>query len=214
MAGKLLSDSLLWACILTISLRIAQWDPNTKRYYFVQPSTGATTWDVPTGSVTSTPAQAQAPYTPPVDSYNPQQAQSPYQNPSPSQQYDAQQDPVTTSRGGPLGGLGGLAQGFLGGGGKHGSHGSGMGGKLGLANSLLSGGKPHGGSSSHGSSGHGGPQAGLMGLAGGLLGGKNKHGSGGHSSGGPGGLLGMAGGLASGLLNSVLCLSSSNFSAI
>ncbi|KAF8454900.1 hypothetical protein BGX38DRAFT_230452 [Terfezia claveryi] len=173
---------------------IAQWDPSTKRYYFVQPSTGTTTWEVPTGSVTSTPAQAQPPYTPPVDSYNPKQA---HQNPSPSQQYDAQQDPVTTSRGGPLGGLGGLAQGFLAGGGKHGNHGSsGMSGKLGVASALLGGGKQHSGSGGHGSSGHGGPQPGLMGFAGGLLGGKNKHGS--------GGLLGMAGGLASGLLNQAL----------
>ena len=200
MAGKLLLDSPLWPCILTVLSRIAQWDPNTKRYYFVQPATGTTTWDVPISSVPSTPAQAQSPYTPPVDSYNPHQTQSPYQTQSPSQQYDAQQDPVTTSRGGPLGGLGGLAQGLLGGGGKHGSSG-GMGGKLGLANSLLGGGKKQ----SSGSSGHGGSPQGLMGLAGGLLGGKNKqHGSGGHSSGGSGGLLGMAGGLASGLLNSVL----------
>ena len=47
--------------------RIAQWDPASQRYYFVQPSTGMTQWDVPT-----TAAEAAYPVTatsspPPAD---------------------------------------------------------------------------------------------------------------------------------------------------
>lgn len=134
-------------------------------------------------SEASTPAQSVPPYSPPVDQHTVHQTTPDYQNPPPQ------------DRGGPLGGLGGLASGILGGGGKHsGSH-----GKIGLASSLLGGGKH---SSGH-SSGHAAPAAGLAGLAGGLLGGKKQHG--GHGGGG-GGLLGMAGGLASGLLNQVYIL--------
>lgn len=166
--------------------RIAQWDPDSQRYYYVQPSTKTTQWDVPQpSSEASTPAQSLPPYSPPVDQHQQtvHQTTPDYQNPPPQ------------DRGGPLGSLGGLAQGFLGGGGKHG-HGS-SGGTLGLASSLLGGGKH--------SSGHTPPASGLVGLAGGLLGGKKPHG--GHSSGGAGGLMGMAGGLASGLLNSVILFS-------
>lgn len=51
---------------------IAQWDNNSRKYYYVQISTGVSQWDLPTseapiggGSHTSTPAQNTNPYSAP-----------------------------------------------------------------------------------------------------------------------------------------------------
>lgn len=162
---------------------IAQWDPKNKRYYFVQPSTGTTTWEVPQHP--SSAANSPAPH------------QNPYPTPGPEQQYGAYQVEQTTvmqtpggeahvqsTRAGGFGGIAGsMAQNLLSGGGKHGKQSGGLGG---LASGLLSGGKHSSGSGS--SSGGGG----LTGLAGSLLGGGGKHNKPGKQS-GAAGLIGLAG---------------------
>ncbi|KAF1970139.1 hypothetical protein BU23DRAFT_570946 [Bimuria novae-zelandiae CBS 107.79] len=173
-------------------------DIRSRKYYYVQISTGVSQWDLPTseapiggGSNHGTPAHDTNPYTRPADG-----AQGP--------------DVGNGTRGvdGPTGdragGLGGFALNALTGGNKHsGGQGGGSNNLVGqLASGLLGGGKQ-----SHGSSGHGGGSSNLVGqLASGLLGGgKQNHGSSqlgqgssGHSSSSGGGLGGLLGGVLGG----------------
>ncbi|KAF2417693.1 hypothetical protein EJ08DRAFT_70909 [Tothia fuscella] len=154
---------------------IAQWD--SRKYYFVQISTGKSTWDRPTTAAPGAPTLSST-TTPANDS------KSPYPHPNDNMgggepgkegtrgMGDGQHGQSTDR----AGGFGGMAMNALLGGNKQ-SSGHGGGGNnnmIGqLAGSLLGGGKQsHGGSSSHG--GGGGP-AGLVGsLASGLLGSGNK----------------------------------------
>lgn len=180
--------------------RIAQWDPTTQRYYYVQTANGKTTWEVPTQEASNTPAPTTpSPYPAPSDHTQPDHSTHPgygeHQTPSyspqpqstgytPQPQYTPQsgQDTSTTRAGG-LGGIAGsLAQGYLSGGkkpsgGGHSSGGGGLGGLGGLAQGFLGGGGKHSSSGGHGG-GHGG----------------------GGRGGGGGGLLGQAAGIAGGLL--------------
>ena len=175
---------------------IAQWDPNSKRYYYVQPSTATTTWDVPVHSASSTPAQQIPAYSPPAvgAGYDPA---GPYNAYSQQQMHSQEQHaPEQTSRAGGFGGIAGnLAQGLLSGGGKPNKHGSSSsGGGLGsLASGLLGGGKPN----KHSSSGSSG--GGLLGTATSLLGGgKPGKNSSSSSGGGAGTLMNLANNFLSG----------------
>ncbi|OBW64418.1 MAG: Uncharacterized protein AUREO_055190 [Aureobasidium pullulans] len=139
---------------------IAQWDGNSRKYYFVQISTGVSTWEVPTEAAPTVPSPGNTP--------------AQHQNPFPAPQ-DAQ---AQTTRGvdGQEGerGLGGMAMNMLLNSNKpqQQQHSSGLGG---LASQFLGGG-------SHSNSGHNqnqshnsGGAAGLVGkLAGNFLGGQNK----------------------------------------
>ncbi|KAF1961268.1 hypothetical protein CC80DRAFT_589670 [Byssothecium circinans] len=176
---------------------IAQWDNTSRKYYYVQISTGVSQWDLPTseapvggGSHASTPAQSTNPYDKPAGTEGPGVGDG-----------TRGVDGPTGDRGGGIGGfalnaltgnkqsgknsgsgnlVGQLAGSFLGGGkqGKQSSSG-GSGNLVGqLAGSLLGGGKQsHASQSGHGSSGHGGGNSshassgGLGGILGGVLGG-------------------------------------------
>ncbi|KAF8245726.1 hypothetical protein K440DRAFT_384009 [Wilcoxina mikolae CBS 423.85] len=201
---------------------IAQWDPSSQRYYFVQPSTGTTQWDIPTRSSENTPAPTHAPPAP--TSYTPDHNTAPYPTdhntapyptdhntaPYPTDHNTTTNNPADGTRGG-LGSLaGGLANNFLSGGKKpHGGSSGGGGGLGGLASGLLGGGGKNS-SGSHGSSGSGGLLGTAAGLAGGLLGGKKPHGgSGGGHGQSSGGAAGGFGGLISGALGSGSAHSSS-----
>lgn len=185
--------------------RIAQWDPSSQRYYFVQPATGTTQWDIPT---TSPPGHTQAYPAEQTPSY------SPGEHNNNNQSYNPGSDsapPADGTRGG-LGSLaGGLANNLLGGGGKKKNSSGGLGG---LASGLLSGGgkSSSGGKPSNGGSHGGGGLLGqAAGLAGGLLGGKKPssgNGSSGSSAGagGLGGLMGSLLGGSHGSASSVCCL--------
>jgi hypothetical protein len=172
---------------------IAQWDPERRRYYYVQPSTAITTWEVPQHSAASTPAQSNPPYSPPQvgATYDPSGPYNAYSQQHQQQHQQHQQHvPEQTARAGGFGGLAGnLAQGLLSGGGKPGKHSSGgSSGTLGsLASGLLGGGGKHSSSSGGGSS-----SGGLLGTATSLLaGGKpGKHSSSSGNSGGSGGAVG------------------------
>ncbi|KAF2238258.1 hypothetical protein EV356DRAFT_302812 [Viridothelium virens] len=188
--------------------RIAQWDASSRKYYYVQLSTGQSTWDLPTEAAPGvptpdpTPSNTTGPYPPPATGGERGMAGEESDRGlgstamnflSGSQSKPGQQQS----------GLGGLANQFLGGshggqyGGQGGSHSGGGGGLVGqIASGLLSGNKPHnqqqqqqqqqgtpGGSS-------GSHQSGLGGLVGGLLGGHGSHqqqnyGYTNHSSSGP-----------------------------
>lgn len=206
---------------LNYRFRIAQWDPTTQRYYYVQTANGKTTWEIPTQEAPNTPTPTTpSPYPAPAE-YNQhgQPTQSGYGDHqslggyTPQTQYVPQPESQTTStRAGGFGGIAGtMAQSMLGGGKKNSGHSSGgLGGLGGLASGLLSGGGKHpsGGSGHGGHSGGGGLFGQAAGIAGGLLGGKNKpqHGAqGGHSSGGLGGLVG--GILGGGSHGQTVCIS-------
>lgn len=175
---------------------IAQWDGSSRKYYYVQISTGHSQWDIPADPAPSavspagTPAQASGPYD------KPQEGQHGMEEGEGMRGVDGQTGErsgglsgmainMLTGQGGKhsggqgqQSGLGGLAASFLGGGGQShggGGHGqSGGGGLVGqLAGSLLNSGKPSsqhsggpGGGGSHG-------QGGLGGLLGGVLGGSH-----------------------------------------
>src|SRR5690554_6126392 len=102
--------------------RIPQWDPQSQRYYFVQTSTGTTTWEAPPRDG---PAIGSNPSTPVGGGY-PQPQTNPYDTTS----YDQTSQPEQSERG--FGGIAGnLASGLLGGGKKNSSSG--------LASTLASG---------------------------------------------------------------------------
>ncbi|KAF2156094.1 hypothetical protein K461DRAFT_291047 [Myriangium duriaei CBS 260.36] len=157
---------------------IAQWDANSRKYYFVQISTGVSTWEVPTKAAPTVPTPGSTPVPP----------NNPY--PMPDESYNGHGGDGTRGVGGEgERGFGNMAMNaLLGGGNKpQGGQQSGLGG---IASSLLG-----GGSSSHGNQGHGSSGGGLGQLAGSLLGGgSNKPNQGGSSSGSKpssgGGLLG------------------------
>ncbi|KAL5115801.1 hypothetical protein ACEQ8H_006296 [Pleosporales sp. CAS-2024a] len=175
----------------------AQWDNGSRKYYYVQISTGVSQWDLPTseapvggGSSHSTPAQHTSPYSKPDGAHGPE----------PGDGTRGMGGPGESDRS-----LGSFAMNALMGNTKQSGHGNGGPGNLvgQLAGSLLGGGKQnHGGG---GSAQAGGGSGNLVGqLAGSLLGGgKQSHGASGQqqhggsaSSGGIGGLLGsvMGGG--------------------
>ncbi|KZF20595.1 hypothetical protein L228DRAFT_262528 [Xylona heveae TC161] len=177
----------------------AQWEGKTRKYYYVQISTGVSQWEVPTEPAPTVPTPGGTP----------QQTTDPFQKPSDPLQ-SAPEAEAGTARGfeggsEPYGqdrglvsdlatnmifgkqnkqshsGLGGLASSFLGG---HGSQGSSQqqsshsgGGLVGqIAGSLLGGHKPHGQQQQQqqqqqtaSSTGH--SQSNLMGIAGSILGG-------------------------------------------
>ncbi|OAL55241.1 hypothetical protein IQ07DRAFT_160337 [Pyrenochaeta sp. DS3sAY3a] len=123
---------------------IPQWDNSSRKYYYVQISTGVSQWDLPTSeaptgssSNRSTPAQNSNPYSHPDGT----------QGPAVGDGTRGMGDGPTGDR---AGGLGGFAMNALMGNNKQSSgHGSGSGNLVGqLAGSLLGGGKQ-----SHGSSG-------------------------------------------------------------
>ncbi|EME86391.1 uncharacterized protein MYCFIDRAFT_89114 [Pseudocercospora fijiensis CIRAD86] len=172
---------------------IAQWDAKSRKYYFVQISTGESTWDVPQMAAPNVPTPGSTPA-----------GQSPFPNPDESSRGVGGQEGdrslssslLNSVLGGnkqSSGGLGGLASSVLGGG-SHSSSNQGHGSSSGLggiASSFL-GGSSHGGS---GSGGQHGSSGGLGGMASSFLGGSSTHGSSGqsgssgHSSGGLGGLM-------------------------
>ncbi|KAJ4348766.1 uncharacterized protein N0V89_010144 [Didymosphaeria variabile] len=183
---------------------IAQWDNTSRKYYYVQISTGVSQWDLPTseapiggGSHHSTPAQNTNPYNKPADGV---------QGPDVGDGTRGVDGPT----GDRAGGLGGFAMNALMGNNKQSSHGGGSSNLVGqLASGLLGGGKQsHGGSSS----GHGGGSSNLVGqLASGLLGGgKQSHGSNQSGHGGSSGHSTSSGGGLGGLLGGVLGGSSHN----
>ncbi|RYP54095.1 hypothetical protein DL768_001097 [Monosporascus sp. mg162] len=172
---------------------IAQWDGNSKKYYFVQLSTGVSQWDIPTQAAPGgTPAQAaEHPYGVPG-----QQELITHPDGTQTVKYaDGRMEPIlpedaSRAVNGPTGdrGFGSLASNAL------------------LGHLSGGGNKPHGGShgNSNGSSGLGGLANQLMGgLGGGSHGGSHgsSHGSssGGHGPGNPGKLVGQ---LASSIFSS------------
>uniref|UniRef100_A0A8H7NDV8 WW domain-containing protein n=1 Tax=Bionectria ochroleuca TaxID=29856 RepID=A0A8H7NDV8_BIOOC len=185
---------------------IAQWDGASKKYYYVQLSTGVSQWEIPTQAVQTgnTPAQ---------------QTEHPYGTPQPEvithpdgsqtiRHSDGTMEPIlppglNAPGNGPTGdrGLGSMAMNALMGGGKNsgGSHGSSSNPLGGLASSFLSGG--HSNSGSHGNNQSGHSSSPLSGIASSLLGGGSN--SSGHNSGGKNSGAGkLVGQLASSLLSS------------
>ncbi|KAG9988659.1 hypothetical protein KCU78_g20164, partial [Aureobasidium melanogenum] len=195
---------------------IAQWDGNSRKYYFVQISTGVSTWEVPTEAAPTVPSPGNTPA----------QHQNPFPVPHDAQgQTTRGVDGQEGERG--LGGmamnmllnsnkpqqqqhssgLGGLAAQFLGGNsnsnsgqgqGQNQNHNSsGAAGLVGkLAGNFLGGGgnKPHGQQTNSGS-GHNSAMGGL----GGFLGGQQSSGSHGNAGGSSnGGAMGALGGLLGG----------------
>ncbi|MCJ1254860.1 hypothetical protein MMC24_002676 [Lignoscripta atroalba] len=191
---------------------LAQWEGQSRKYYYVQRATGHSQWDVPNQPALSVPTP---------DS-TPQPRTDPFEQPSATRGQDQVGGSYQGADRGLLGdlmgkkpgnkpqsssGLGGIASSLLGGGshggGSHGGGSHGGGGIAGqLVGSLLGGGKPqnqqHTSQPSSGSGGFGGfggsssgtqQHGGLMNMASGLLGGH--HGSSsqnnyGYSSGGQG----------------------------
>ncbi|KAL8893429.1 MAG: hypothetical protein Q9192_005278 [Flavoplaca navasiana] len=123
---------------------LAQWEGQSRKYYYVQRATGHSQWDIPTQPALSVP----------TPDPTPQPIGDPFQKP-PMSSDRAQNEGGDNYQGADRGFLSDLASG------KQGKHG--QGGLGGLAGSLL------GGQSSHGSGGHGG--GGVGGLAGQLVGG-------------------------------------------
>ncbi|QDS76927.1 hypothetical protein FKW77_004510 [Venturia effusa] len=165
-----------------------------RKYYFVQISTGKSTWDKPTEAAPGAPTLS--------NTATPAQTANPYQTPN-EQVMSGQETEGTRGMGDNqhgestdrAGGLGGMAMNAILGGNKKQSNNSGSGGLVGqLAGQFLGGGKQTHGSSGQNSGGAGG----LMGqLASGFMGGGSKpqnqqgqQSSQHHSSGGIGGMLG------------------------
>merc|ERR1711939_109589 len=139
---------------------IAQWDSSLRKYYYVQISTGQSTWDKPTeaapgaprASAASTPAQGNPTQPPPFDRTMSGDGQLPQDG---ARGFGDQHGPSPDR----AGGFGGMAMNAILGGNKQSSgHGSGSGGLVGqLASGLLGGGKQsHGSSGGHGNGGAGG----------------------------------------------------------
>ncbi|EKD17503.1 WW domain-containing protein [Drepanopeziza brunnea f. sp. 'multigermtubi' MB_m1] len=183
---------------------IAQWDANSRKYYFVQISTGVSQWDTPTHAAPNGP----------TPQHTPQAVDHPYGQPGGQQDSeivthsdgsqsirhrDGTTEPYSGDRG-----IGSFAMNqLLGGKKKQSGGGSGL---AGIASSFLGGGSSHSGGQSSSSIGSAG---GIVGsLAGQFLGGKKKQDhsqqnanysgstSTGHSSGG--GLMGQIGGMFGG----------------
>lgn len=193
---------------------IAQWDGMSKKYYFVQMSTGSSTWETPTHAAPTGPTPQATPN---------QELQHPYGMPSDEQRdLDIVQNPDgTQSVRGPDGklepysgerGIGSFVMNqymHKQSGGHSNQQSNGL---MGLATSMLGGGKTHQGSSSGGGS----AASGIVGaLAGSLLGGKKQNNqqqanySGApqqqHSSGMMGSLGGMFGGHQSSSVRDFFC---------
>ncbi|KNG50362.1 hypothetical protein TW65_02897 [Stemphylium lycopersici] len=179
---------------------IAQWDNTSRKYYYVQISTGVSQWELPTSeapvggsSSHSTPAQQTNPYNRPESALGPDAGDG----------TRGMGDGPTGDRGGGLGGF--AMNALMGNKQSNGGHGGGSGNLVGqLAGSFLGGGKQHGSSSGGHSSGGGGGAGQLVGqLASGLLGGGKQHGSSGGQHGGSSGHGSSGGGLGS-MLGGVL----------
>jgi hypothetical protein len=174
---------------------LAQWDSQSKKYYFVQRATGHSQWDVPTQPALSVPTpeptpqgEGMGPFSKPGEHEGTRGdgREGEYAGADRSLLSNLAVNAVMGKHGKQQqqSGLGGLAQSLLGGSG-HGSSSGGHGGQSGgggLAGQLLSsfvggGEKPHGASSGHGgsntaaSAGAGGIGGALLGS---LLGGGNK----------------------------------------
>ncbi|KAL8867238.1 MAG: hypothetical protein Q9174_005792, partial [Haloplaca sp. 1 TL-2023] len=197
-----------------IVIRLAQWEGQSRKYYFVQRATGHSQWDIPTQPALSVPTPDPTPQPisdpfdkPPMSSERgPSEGGDNYQGQDRGFLSDLATNAVSGKHGKPQNqsGLGGLASSFLGGQGSHGSGGHGGGGSGGLAGQLigglLGGGKPHhqpqssagqhsgtsGGSGGYGSSSGGhGHGAGLGSFFGGQHGSSNQNNFG-YSGGGSG----------------------------
>lgn len=71
--------------------RLAQWEGQSKRYYYVQRATGISTWDIPTQPAPSVPTPGPTP----------QQGGDPFSQPSGSAQYGGGSDSSTKPHDGP-----------------------------------------------------------------------------------------------------------------
>ncbi|KAL8690423.1 MAG: hypothetical protein Q9218_004123 [Villophora microphyllina] len=135
---------------------LAQWEGQSRKYYYVQRATGHSQWDIPTQPALSVPTPDPTPQ--PIDDPFNKPPMSSERGPNEgSENYEGADrgflsDLATNAMGGKHGkpqnqsGLGGLASSFLGGQGSHGSsgHGGSGGGLAGqLIGGLLGGGKPH-----------------------------------------------------------------------
>ncbi|KAK8191211.1 hypothetical protein IWZ00DRAFT_271937 [Phyllosticta capitalensis] len=166
---------------------IAQWDSSSRKYYYVQISTGVSQWELPTSEAPAGPSKRPE-QIPPLESEAGQELTRGANGSAAD--YSGDRGLGSTAlhllagqqHGKQSSGIGGLASSFLGGshGSSHGQsssgHSSGAGGLVGsLASGLLGGSKPHGQQQSHGSS-SGSHQSGLGGVLGGILGGNHNSG--------------------------------------
>ncbi|KAK8161430.1 hypothetical protein IWX90DRAFT_267847 [Phyllosticta citrichinensis] len=161
---------------------IAQWDSSSRKYYYVQISTGVSQWELPTSEAPAGPSKRPE-QIPPLESEAGQELTRGANGSAAD--YSGDRGLGSTAlhllagqqHGKQSSGIGGLASSFLGGG-SHGSshaqssssHNSGTGGLVGqLASGLLGGSKPHAQQQSHGNS-TSSHQSGLSGVLGGILG--------------------------------------------
>ncbi|KAK7514846.1 hypothetical protein IWZ03DRAFT_381876 [Phyllosticta citriasiana] len=161
---------------------IAQWDSSSRKYYYVQISTGVSQWELPTSEAPAGPSKRPE-QIPPLESEAGQELTRGANGSAAD--YSGDRGLGSTALhllagqqhgGKQSSGIGSLASSFLGG--SHGSshtqssssHNSGTGGFVGqLASGILGGSKPHGQQQSHGNSGTS-HQSGLSGVLGGILG--------------------------------------------
>ncbi|KAL9585177.1 MAG: hypothetical protein Q9203_004367, partial [Teloschistes exilis] len=136
---------------------LAQWEGQSRKYYYVQRATGHSQWDIPTQPALSVPTPDPTPQ--PIDNpfdkptmsadRGPNDGNNNYEGADRGFLSDLATNAISGKHGKPQNqsGLGGLASSFLGSQGSHGSSGHGSSGGGGLAGQLigglLGGGKPH-----------------------------------------------------------------------